>query len=184
MANNKRLARRKVPEKIILKELGEMTGWKKRKSADYSIDFETLEDIFSEMLEEFEKDGVDFTKPVKLGFSLSLGTDGCIRVDEFGMLSESNLEDNKKDEPLVEVIDLGKELLVVVETTSLPESDIDVKVLESSMIVTNHNSKKFLKKVHFPCKVHGNAVNTNFNNGVLEIRLPKNNPITDLETHK
>ena len=147
--------------------------WRKRKTDDYGIDYESLEEIISEILDSFDEKDIDLSKPLKVGFSLSLDEKGYIRIDEFGVLKGEEASEKKPEAPLVEVIDFEKEVLVVVETASLKDNDIDVRVNGNEMIFSNHNSKKFLKKVSFPCTVKEETLKTNYNNGVLELRLSK-----------
>ncbi len=150
-----------------------MAQWKKRTLYGNGIDFDMMEDLISELLEEFGEDEVDFSKPLKVGFSLSLDGSGCIHIDEFGLLKEKTSAEKKDASPLIEIIDFGSELLVVVEAANLPTKDIEVRASEQLMFVYNRNSKKFLKRVVFPCKVKGSTLRTNLNNGVLEVRIAK-----------
>jgi len=150
-----------------------MSLWKKRKYEDYSIDFETMEEIFEELIDLFDEKELDFSKPLKLGFTVSLDEKGNLKINEFGLLKEKKAKQKKKDEPFVELIDFENEFLVVVQTTTFSPEDIDIKVLDHALIISKHESKKFLKKLIFPDKVRTDSVKTEYNNGVLEIRLKK-----------
>ncbi|HZX19501.1 MAG TPA: Hsp20/alpha crystallin family protein [archaeon] len=147
--------------------------WKKRRSDDFEVDFETLEELFEELIDTFEEEEINFDKPLKLGFSVSLDEKGNLKINEFGLLEEKKPVQKKNEVLLVDTIDYESEVLIVVETNSFPPEDIDVKVLDHAMIITNHKDKKFLKKINFDSKVRPDSINTQFNNGVLEIRLKK-----------
>tara|TARA_Y100000310_G_scaffold57396_1_gene52601 strand:- start:9912 stop:10394 length:483 start_codon:yes stop_codon:yes gene_type:complete len=150
-----------------------MVQWKKRKSTeDQEIDFETMEELFEELLETFHENELDFSKPVQLGFTVSLDAKGSLQINEYGLLKEKKSE-VKSDVPLVDLIEFPKEFLIVVETNTIPIKSIDIKVLDYALIISSHESKKFLKKVIFPAKVDEGSLKTTLNNGVLEIRLTK-----------
>jgi len=150
-----------------------MVQWKKKKAVqDQEIDFESLEELFEDLLETFDEEEIDFSKPLKIGFSVSLNGNGSLQVDEFGLLKEKKKE--AKQEPiLVELMEFANEFLIVVETNSFSTREIDIKALDHALIISNHKSKNFLKKVSFPCKVKQDSIKTALNNGVLEIRLTK-----------
>ena len=149
-----------------------MVSWKKRGGNDSQIDFETLEDIIADMLESFPANQIDFSKPLKLGLSLSLDEDGCIRIDEFGLLKDEK-SSQKKDELLYEVIQFEKEVMVVLETGQFDEKNLEIKLLGDSVYVSNKISKKILKRIHLPCEVEHASAKQTLNNDVLEIRVSK-----------
>jgi len=149
-----------------------MAHWKKRAIEESAIDFETMENILSDILDTFETAETDFTKQFKVAFTCSLDEDGCVQVDDFGFLGEQ-LKKSGAPEPLVEIIEFKTEILAVVDATNLPTKDIDFKVSGNSLELAEKKSKKFLKKVLFPCNVNAESVRASFNNGVLEIRLSK-----------
>jgi len=149
-----------------------MAEWKTKKSYEkLEIDFETIEELFEELLGVFEEQEIDFTKTLKLGFDVSLRDDGSLSIEKFGLLKERKQQ--KEEVPLVDMIEFEKELMVVVETNSLPLSDVDVKVKDSQITMTNQKTGELMKKINFPCKVRENTLKTKFNNGVLEMRLLK-----------
>ncbi len=149
-----------------------MPLWKKRRFDDFDIDYESVEGMLAEVLDGIGVRQVDFTKPVKVGFEVALDDEGFLRVNEFGIIPEAEGH-RKSDEPLVDVIEMENELMVVIETNNLPAQDIDVKVMDSAMVISSERAKKFMKKIQFPCRVKHNAVRTSYNNNVLELRLPK-----------
>lgn len=147
-------------------------GWKKRASGEAAIDFETMEAIISEMLDAFDTVQIDFTKQFKVSFNCSLDKDGCVVIDEFGFAGD-NLRNEAHAEPLVEIMEFRGEVLAVVDATNLPEKDVDFKISEKALLIFARNSTRQLKKVEFPCRVREESIRTNYNNGVLEIRLSK-----------
>ncbi len=151
-----------------------MALWRKRKFGEEGIDYEMYEGVISELLDSFDGKEIDFSKPLTVGFELSVDSSGCLRVDGYGIIERASGGKAVEARPLVEVIDFEKDLLVVVDTADLPEKDVDVKVYDREMLISNHNSKKFLKKVSFPCSVKQDSMRTSLNNGVLELRLAKN----------
>ncbi|MFH1390871.1 MAG: Hsp20/alpha crystallin family protein [Candidatus Diapherotrites archaeon] len=152
-----------------------MVQWKKKNTTEsQEIDFETMEELFEELLETFQEDELDFSKPVQIGFTVSLDDNGSIQINEYGLLKEKK-SPVKEGVPLVDLIEFPKEFLIVVETNSIPIKSIDIKVLDYALIISSHESKKFLKKINFPTKVNEDSLKTVLNNGVLEIRLKKIN---------
>lgn len=149
-----------------------MALWRKRRFDDYEIDFEVMEEMIGDVLDTFQQEAIDLTKPLKICFSVSLDEEDFLKIDEYGILNEQPLQ-KKQEEPLVDLIDLGSELVVVVETNNLPAQDIDVKILDHAMVISNTKSRKFIKKIGFPCKVKQDSIKTSYNNNVLEVKLAK-----------
>ncbi len=149
-----------------------MALWRKRRFDDSDLDYEAMEEMLAEVLDSLEAEVIDFSKPVKVAFSVDIDSEGFLRVNEFGLMEESAPR-KKEEEPLVDVIDMDNEIMVVVETNTLPARDIDVKVMEQAMVISNQRSKKFIKRIPFPCRVNHGSVRTSYNNNVLEVRLAK-----------
>ncbi len=149
-----------------------MSAWKRKASEEAAVDFETMAAIVSDMLDSFHAENIDFTKPFKVSLNCSLDSEGCVQVDEFGFAGE-NLKSEGKAEPLVEIIEFEGEVMAVVDATNLPDKDVDFKISENALAIFARRSTKQLKKVEFPCKVSEESMRTNYNNGVLEIRLSK-----------
>ena len=161
-----------------------MTLWKKRKFEDYSIDFETLEEIIEELIfESFNAEELDFTKPLHIGFTLSVDDNGKPRINEFGILKQELQSEVKKteEEPLFEIIESGEEFLVAIEVNDHVKNDLTIKVLDTSIVVSSNKSKDFLKKITFPKKISRKSLRTSYNNGIIELRVRKK---TDAENAK
>ena len=149
-----------------------MAGWKRKASEEASVDFETMAAIVSDMLDTIQSEQIDFTRPFKITLNCALDSEGCVQIGEFGFAGE-NLKNEGKPEPLVEIIEFEKEVMAVVDATNLPDKDVDFKISENALAIFARRSTRQLKMVDFPCKVKEESMRTNYNNGVLEIRLSK-----------
>jgi len=149
-----------------------MAMWRKRNSNDYSIDFESMEEILEEILETFEEHELDFSQPLKVGFSISMDSSGCLKINEFGIIKQDEKQ-QKPQEPLVDIIESDEDLMICVEANSFPLEEINIKVLDYCVIISGSRTKKIIKKIYFPCKIKENSVKTRYNNGILELRARK-----------
>jgi HSP20 family molecular chaperone IbpA len=149
-----------------------MAIWKKRNSHETSIDFESMEEILEEILETFEEDDLDFSNPLKVGFSISLDSSGCLKIDEFGIL-KSDEKKHCPSEPLIDLIESDSEMMVAFETNSLSPDEINIKILDYCTILSDSRTNRIIKKVYFPCRVKESTAKTRYNNGILEIRIRK-----------
>ncbi|HZX34236.1 MAG TPA: Hsp20 family protein [archaeon] len=150
-----------------------MAQWKKLDFGKYEIDVEVLEEALEELLfEALSSEEIDLSRPLQLGITVFLDESGKVKVNDLSLLKEPEKQ-GRGDDPLIELIDAGKEFIVVVETAKMPEKNLDIKVLDKSVIVSGLSSKDFSKKIIFPEKVEQKSVKTFYNNGILEIRLLK-----------
>ena len=149
-----------------------MAMWKKRRFDDYDIDYDTLEELLSDVVESLQTNQIDLTKPLKVSFTAMLDRDGFLRVKEYGIIEQESHQ-KKTEEPLVDVIELENEIIAVIETSNLPVQDVSVKVLDHAIVISNQHSKKFMKKIALPCKVKQGSLRTSYNNNVLEVKLEK-----------
>jgi HSP20 family molecular chaperone IbpA len=82
---------------------------------------------------------------------------------------EANIELKKGKEPVVEKIDLGDILLIILEGYSSID-DLRIEVIEKTVIVDNGLDKEYIE---IPFLVNVGESGYSFRNGILEIRLQK-----------
>lgn len=157
--------------------------WKKRSEWDeFFKEFDKLEkmvdDLANDSAKDFfaEKEEKKFPNPYVFGFSVSLGPDGRPQVHRFGSLQSplQGAEVEKESEPLVDVLDCRKEIVVVVELPGVDKKDIKLDASESSLkISVDTPERSFYKNLCLPAKVHAGSMQTSYKNGVLEVHLRK-----------
>lgn len=92
--------------------------------------------------------------------------------------------------PSVDVIDRENEVLVKAEVSGVNKDDLDVTVSDDNVTIegrTSHEEKEekgdyyrseitkgsFARSVMLPCKVNGDKAKATFENGILQLTLPK-----------
>ena len=149
-----------------------MVQWKNRKKIDESeINFEVLEELFEEMLSTFEEKELDFSKPLKLGFTVVLNPDGGLCIEEFGLLKEKKIKDQKK--PLAEIMEFENEFLIVIEASKESLNNIDIRINKQRVLVANRDTNEILEKIELSSPISEGQIRTKFNNNILEVRLEK-----------
>ena len=149
-----------------------MVQWKNRKKIDESeINFDVMEELFEEMLSTFEEKEVDFSKPLKLGFTVVLNPDGGLCIEEFGLLKDKKIKEQEK--PLVEIIEFESEFLIVIEASKDALNNIDIRINKQRVLVANRNTNEILKKIDLHSPISEGHIRTKFNNNILEVRLEK-----------
>lgn len=157
--------------------------WKKRSEWDeFFKEFNKLEkmvdDLTSSATDYSSKEQGErkFPDPYVLGFSVSIGPDGKPQVHKFGSLQSplQGSEVREEREPLVDVLDDKKEVVIIVELSGVEKEDIRIDVTEYSLrIAVGTPERSYYKKLYLPAKVQRNSVQTCYKNGVLEVRLKK-----------
>jgi HSP20 family protein len=129
-------------------------------------------DIFDEirrMMEEMMKD------LETMGFSYSFR---AYPRDKF--FTTDGMEFNF-DVPKYEIQDDGDELVIIVEMPGVTKEDIDLNVTENYVdIKAEVNKENFQKRyqvrISLPCEVNPDKAKATYNNGILEITVPKLKP--------
>ncbi len=134
-------------------------------------------DPFEEMRRMLDRMERLLEEPWDLGF-------GPVRVRFKG----SELEGFRQ--PLADVFETDKEVVVTVELPGVRKEDIDVRVTESSVEIkaevkgeikeekegfyrAERTYQGFYRVIPLPTEVKANEAKATYNNGVLEIRIPK-----------
>lgn len=135
---------------------------------------EEYKELKPEKLKEYEK----FEGPYIYGFSITIGPDGRPEIKEFGNVRRIRGKPRivEEREPLVDVFESGDEVVVIAELPGVDKDKIDVKVSEDGMVLTinaSNEKRKYFKEVDLPVKVDPSSAKASYKNGVLEVRLKK-----------
>ncbi len=115
----------------------------------------------------------DAPNPFIMGFSVGIGPDGkpiFNRIEKPGQVVEQDPGSFVR-EPLVDIMDQGDELLVIVEVPGVEKEEINLKCTKKELRV--RAGKKFQKNIPFPTDVIPKQSKAKLKNGILEVRVPK-----------
>lgn len=148
-------------------------GWPFGWDDEFDNIFESMEEMMRDLMERAEKGEIKQSGPFVYGFSMRVGPDGKIIVDEFGNKGkEGEISDER--EPVTDIINDKKEVVVICELPGVNKEDIRLKVNEGSMnIKVDTAERKYNKTLKLPAKVDPKSTTANYKNGVLEVRLKK-----------
>jgi HSP20 family protein len=157
--------------------------WKKRSEWDeFFKEFDKLEKMVDELASSTTDDSSKAQDPKKLpnpyvlGFSVSIGPDGKPQVHKFGSL-QSSIQDSQVQEeiePLVDLLDEKKEVVIIAELPGVDKEDIKLDVTEFSLKITVDTPKRsYYKTLNLPARVQQDSLQTSYKNGVLEVHLRK-----------
>ncbi len=132
--------------------------------------------IFREL--QIDPDEIERGSPIIYGFNLKFGEDGKPMLERFGNVQESPAGARLTDErePLVDVIDNGKEITVIAELPGVRKDDITVKVAGNILKISAkgyEQSRNYFKRVHLPSEVEKKSIVAKYTNGIIEIRMEK-----------
>ena len=115
--------------------------------------------------------------PIVYGYSMTIGPDGKPVVREFGNLRSGEGRPLKaiqgKREPLIDMVNSGKEVRVIAEMPGVRKEDINVTVNEKSMTISvDREDRGFYKELDLPGIVNPKGARSTYNNGILEVTIP------------
>jgi HSP20 family protein len=164
-------------------------------SGDIDDMFKEMERMMDEELKDFtEKVPKDYIKERKLpdgstvkelgpfvhGYSMKIGPDGKPEIQEFGNIKKSlqgTPQVKEEREPLVDIVDMDKEIHVVAELPGVEKTDIKLHGTDDSLTISvDTPQNKYYKDVALPAKVKVEEAKSTYKNGVLEVVLPKVEP--------
>jgi len=115
-------------------------------------------------------------RPYVYGFSMSVGPDGKPVIREFGNVQPSRRgpKIRREREPLVDVIEEDKAVVIVAELPGVEKDDISLHAIEDHLTVSvNTPNRKYRKELTLPARVDPKSACASYKNGVLEVRLKK-----------
>jgi HSP20 family protein len=114
--------------------------------------------------------------PFVYGFSMSVGPEGKPVIREFGNVEQGARGPLVKEErePLVDVMDNGKEVVVVTELPGVEKDDIKLESTDRTLKISVESAKRrYLKELDLPHMVDPKTAKATYKNGVLEVRFAK-----------
>ncbi len=114
--------------------------------------------------------------PFVYGFSMSVGSDGKPVIREFGNVESSSRGPLLKEErePLVDVMEEGNEIVVVIEIPGVEKDEVKLQATDRVLKISVDAAKrKYYKDFELPHMVDPRKSKALYKNGVLEVRFTK-----------
>ncbi len=139
--------------------------------------FEDFDEMFEEMLKEFERmePGEHVSGPFFYGFSINQRPGEQPEIREFGNIRpESGHIEIGERRPLVDVFDGDKNVHVVAEMPGIEREDVELNVEGRELEVkATRGDRKYHEFVELPADVDIESAKASYRNGVLDITLNK-----------
>ena len=141
-------------------------------------DFSRIEDTMKEIMNNMLKDFNDVdpeNSPFVSGFSMRTGPDGKPVIRRFGNVKKPEGEKTINEiEPLVDVMECGNDVVVIVELPGAKKEEIDLECSGNELEITVSNERKpYHKIIKLPVEVKRDKIDASYNNGVLEIKIER-----------
>ena len=117
--------------------------------------------------------------PIVYGYSMTIGPDGKPVIREFGNVKRSPSKEWREAisdtrEPLVDVVEGSKEVRVLAELPGAKKQDIELTMEGKTLVISADTpARKYRKELELPYAVRLEGSKSTFNNGILEVTLPK-----------
>jgi HSP20 family protein len=158
--------------------------WKRRKKKDPWFndiydELERLGDLIDETMQKaFDNPSKDTpTKRKQLkGFSVKIGPDGKPRIREVNSRKPQQPEFEVSDdpEPLVDVIEEGETVVVLVALPGVNKDNIDLRITGDSLTFSVDAADfEWYDELKLPARVNPKSAHASYKNGVLEIKVKK-----------
>jgi HSP20 family protein len=124
---------------------------------------------------EFNVQGLGEKARGVYGVSVKMGTGGKPTVQSFGNIhpTAKGPEVTEVREPLIDVFDEDKEVLVVAELPGAQGPEIIVTVKSRKLTIEAKGTHRYAKTVELPAKVQPEPTRKVYRNGLLEVRFAK-----------
>jgi HSP20 family protein len=110
------------------------------------------------------------------GFSIKFGSDGKPRIEEINRHQTWDEEEDSFDDqdPLVDLIDDGESIIILVALPGVEKEAIDLRVTENCLTFSVDGSDfEWYDELKLPARVNPKLARASYKNGVLEVKLSK-----------
>lgn len=139
------------------------------------VDLADLDEETLSRLRRASRSGVGGAPRGVYGFSIKRGVAGIPRVEPFGNIRRTERGPIVEEvrEPLTDLFDEDDLLLVVAELPGVEEKEIRIEIEDDTLKFSSTGKRRYAKELPLPCLVDESTMETTYKNGVLEIRLQK-----------
>ncbi len=129
-----------------------------------------IEEIMEDHLKGSRENVLD--KPLIYGVSMRI-ENGKRKVHEFGNIRKGEVLEER--EPLVDIIETGKQIVVLVELPGVSKEGINIELNDKSEleIAVSDKSQKYRKTLSLPNEVESHGMKATYKNGILEVTLKR-----------
>ncbi|RLG72955.1 MAG: Hsp20/alpha crystallin family protein [Methanobacteriota archaeon] len=156
--------------------------WRRRRFSLFP-EFEQIEETIDQLIREamewarFPGVRASVEGPYVYGFSMSIGPDGKPQIREFGNVrptSYGRAEISGVREPFTDVMEEEDKLRIILEIPGVEKEDVKVSVSDAELVVrAERGDRRYEKHVPLPGDVDTTKVKAKYNNGILELSLPR-----------
>ncbi|MBI2598177.1 MAG: Hsp20/alpha crystallin family protein [Candidatus Diapherotrites archaeon] len=152
-----------------------METWvKKQNFSRFPIDFEELEYLLSELIEEvFDLESIDIEKPLELIFSLRFDERGAVQIERFGNRHISRTKETLVASSLCDIVEQKNYLILTAELPTLKKNEISLQADKNRLCVFSAKTRNLVKEFFLPNEIEPQVINCIFKNSVLEVVLKK-----------
>jgi HSP20 family protein len=117
--------------------------------------------------------------PIVYGYSMTIGPDGKPVIHEFGNVKRSPSKEWREAisdtrEPLVDVVEGDNQVRVVAELPGVKRQDVALALEGRRLVISAETAtRRYRKELELPYFVELEGSKSTFNNGILEVTLPK-----------
>ena len=117
--------------------------------------------------------------PIVYGYSMTIGPHGKPVIREFGNVKRTPSKEWREAisdtrEPLVDLVEGAGDVRVIAELPGARKQDIELAAEGTSLFITAKTpSRKYRKELVLPYAIELEGSESTFNNGILEVTLPK-----------
>lgn len=154
---------------------------KKKKWNDFFIDFDfseierSIDELMNKIFSEAEPS--EMKKPVIMGFSMRINSDGRPMIESFGNVKKQQGKPfvSQVIEPLVDIIEGDKEITITAELPGVKKEEINLKVENNRTILLNvkNAQRPYFKRIELHSKINKDSAKASFKNGILEVTFNK-----------
>jgi len=157
--------------------------WRRRKRrhpwfGDFFEESDRLEKMLDDMMPESFRSSEKrkLQKPYVFGFSVTMGPDANPRFRRFGTSEPTcyGSEIRGEHEPLVDVIEEDREVVIVAELPGVNKEDIQIHANQCNVTISvDTTERRYYKEVTLPAETEPESAVATYKNGVLQVRLKK-----------
>lgn len=96
------------------------------------------------------------------------------QLDSLPVFDSNSSQNNRKNEPLVDVFEDGASVVVLAELIGIDQTSIDLHATEDRLVIcVDSAERKYDRQIKLPTKVDVGSSCSSLKHGILEIRLKK-----------